>query len=56
MTILIEMIDKREIAKIALIPTERQIADALTKKGGSFIQNPKFLDLHLSLKNHLSNF
>ena len=27
------MIDKREIAKIAWIPTDRQIADVLTKKG-----------------------
>ena len=32
MTILREMIDRGEIAEITWIPTDRQIADALTKK------------------------
>ena len=35
MAILREMIDRGEIAEIGWIPTDRQIADTLTKKGVS---------------------
>ena len=53
MVILREMIDSGEIAEITWRPTDRQIADALTKKG---FRHSKFLDLHLSLKDPLLNF
>ena len=33
MAVLREMIDRGEMAEIAWIPTDRQIADAVTKKG-----------------------
>ena len=52
MAILREMIDQGEI-EITWIPTDRQIADTLTKK--RFLHS-KFFDLHLSLKDCLFNF
>ena len=47
MAILREMVDRGEIAEISWIPTDKQIADSLTKKGVpsfkilQFISEPK---------------
>ena len=47
MAILREMIDKGEIAEITWIPTDRQITDALTKKG---VTSFKILEFTSELK------